>query len=610
MGAQQSTVLSELELVYTEQRFQQSDTKVNILLRPEHNNVEQDLYIPFPVEYIRDTLKKLYFAKQIDSSTRDKALSDLNSLDLYKYFEFMVTLAARITNNPQKKVGTPEKQFSCEEYLLFSDRGYPSTLIAYTPTECEENIFSVMDKRDETALQTYCCEHDNLEDEYNDMQGALEYAIEIDAPELFILLLDFLDISNVDYPLHWAIECRSYKVMEDLVTLYEFGKQKDDEGHTPYELAVHLGDLRAMEILENAKQYFTSHRSHFNESCDCEDVSHPFVIAAYNGDIPTLDHLFSLQEKSSQPWVVQADWSTYCYQENLITHAAKNNHLHVIKYLCKRFWDDCFLLCGLMHIAVENGNMEMLKWLVENGARDDSKNNYFSDDDYDEDNDEPSTLCMAIEAQDWEIVEFLLEKDLFSEDYRPDSILKSPLYFICDHSGSVDLFDRVLQKTRADTLYGLEAWGPLLRVAAQNKESFPVLKLLVEKYAIIDEVDYDRVDEDDLTNTAVYLAIESENVEAVKLLVEKNWYPEHVTKQELANESQCHEILKYFVLSYNVRSTRKDLPEETKRFYALLNGQNQKMLNCTSFLDIDIWFAGRDKRKRDEETEPNKRIKL
>jgi ankyrin repeat protein len=601
MGAQQSMVLSELEQVYTEQLFQQSDTKVNILLRPEHNNVEQDLYIPFPVDYIRDTLKKLYFAKQIDSSTRDKALTDLNCLDLYKYFEFMVTLATKITNNSQKKVGKAEKQFSCEEYLLFSDRGYPSTLVAYTPTECEENIFSVMDKRDETALQTYCCEH-------NDLQGALEYAIEIDAPELFILLLDFLDIINVDYPLHWAVECRSLKVMEDLVTLYQFGKQKDDEGHTPYELAVNLGDLRAMEILENAKQNFTSHTAHYNESCDCEDVSHPFVIAAYNGDIPTLDHLFSLQGTSSQPWVLQADWSTYCYQENLITHAAKNNHLHVIQYLCNRFADDCFLLCGLMQIAVENGNMEMLKWLVENGAGDEI--NYFSDDDYDEDNDEPSTLCMAIEAQDWEIVDFLLERDLFCDNYRPDSILKSPLYFVCDHGGSVDLFDRVLQKTRADTLYGLEAWGPLLHVAAQNKESFPVLMLLVEKYAIIDEVDNERVDDDDLTNTAVYLAIESENVEAVKLLVEKSWYPERVTKQELANESQCHEILKYFVLSHNVTSTRKHLPEETKRFYGLLSGQNQKMLKCTSFVDIDICFAGRDKRKRDEEIEPNKRIKL
>jgi ankyrin repeat protein len=436
---------------------------------------------------------------------------------------------------------------------------------------------------------------DDSDEDFNTIENDAGYsplhcAIQVDNVPIIKMLLEHTDnpFYFSDYgeqsPVHTAIIHHSHNALRFLL---EFDNQPypyDDDGQTLFELAILHNDLESVKILyELVPGYCFSSCVNFEvdtwDVCDCIEVTSPMCLAARNGSLEIVQFLVGIEISPNR----------HCYGTALY-NAVLYSHIEIVKFLfaneresgtrlerrgitmADNFQND------LLKVALDNGNFEMVKLLIENDVPVSTLVN--CKEIYDLTAEIPG-LCAAFENQCdrptqeiYDMISYVLDemenkgcKISFGDDQEKEGLVH--LQFACMY-GTLPLVQRVNQFIEAS----IEK--DVIREANDNKDH------------------------------------------GTEILI---WIIDRVLRQESKTLLELHEsgmengaVARYLVLKYGdtMHNGEKSLfGEQFNIFYKEIVEMKHKLRNCRKFFDIEIVIdTTREKRKREEEHEPNKRIKL
>lgn len=312
----------------------------------------------------------------------------------------------------------------------------------------------------------------------------------------------------------------------------------------------------------------------------------------------------------------------YPYLEPLISENSKNptilafyigtfGYLDLLQdcvgpYEKKIDWDFCNPSGKtLLHIHAQEGNLEMVDYLLKKGA-DYNRQSYYYEKIYEEDKENifihKTALHYAAERHHVEIVERLLHAG--SNVTIDDHFGKLPLHYVApgrygnqkifemllDHGADIDattnnktlLWEAIEEKNYITIEYLLKLKANPnrslpTRISSKNKESF---EILLELNADIDSPNYDN-------KTLLYKAVEEKNFNLIEYLLQLGADPD----KELESRF-CFETMKFYTdspleLAYrqaylNTQSSEEDYEEENEHIYRLLQKYRKKNLSLES----------------------------
>lgn len=349
-------------------------------------------------------------------------------------------------------------------------------------------------------------------------------------PSVLRLVLDSLIIQGIPSGLDPEIEAAILGDSNELLSLYQADKIKQQNMQVVQFLTAAFGDAITLKTLTD---YGVDLNNYFHEDT-------LLSTASKYGKLETVEYLVSQQVnlESTQPGGIP-------YDITALTKAIRFNRLDIAKYLFEsgakfQTFEDT-TAPNALEIACENGNIDMIKWILDNGY--------------------PLTTMQEVGAMTHaalydriDVLKYLLNDKKFNINAQSydDTVLDGAVYL-----ASLDTI-KFLVDNGANVNGGKTQYSPPLTTAVMFNRA-DVVKYLIEKGA---DVNLAGISSDGSNNSRpLTQAIQSGYFDMVKLLVDngasvnykEGWSGSNDTTLDIAKREGSKRILAYIEAAQNIK---------------------------------------------------------